>query len=159
LHQITLIINFNDERENEKIHLDIRTNNLYVVDYAHSRRKSNTVCNMWICFKSNIIINMKLKLTRSTIEIVGIVATYGLKELEWSLPLVKIFMRSSLESLILKLARAKMRIRKAITLQITPSEALAFFWAAESYNEFCPGKPEYLISQQYFIEPLQKQIA
>jgi hypothetical protein len=100
---------------------------------------------------------MKLKLEKSTISMLGVIATYGLG-VDFQDCFVKMFARSALDSLIIKFAGCKDKIKDPVGLQIEPSEALAFFWASELYNQDYPGKIEYLISLQYFIEPIRQQI-
>lgn len=104
-----------------------------------------------------IRLDMKLKIDKPTVHHLVAIISYGLN-IQSDNPLVKLFIQAALESLKRKLHRGEQRISKAFQLQVTPAEVLAFETTANIYNRHFPNSPHYLISLEYFIQPLQKQL-
>lgn len=93
---------------------------------------------------------MKLaKLDRSTLDAFGRVVQWGLKQ-EYEDVLLNELYRTSLQSLIIKLAKAVTRIRKTLTLHLTPAEAFCYSISLHHWNQLQPGTMEYTISLPYF---------
>ena len=100
---------------------------------------------------------MKIKIDAPTLKVLATVTQYGLKQ-SFEDRIFETFFRTSLQSLILKLMRANMRIRRALTLQLTPAEVICYKWSLEFYNKDKPGSYEYTISNQFFLAPVLKKL-
>lgn len=93
---------------------------------------------------------MKLeKIDRATLDTFGKLSKYGLKQ-DFEDKLFQEFYRTSLESLIIKLHKASKRIVKALTLRLTPAEAICLRWTIEFWDKALPNSYELAVSKKYF---------
>ena len=97
---------------------------------------------------------MKLQANKFTIEALEAIARYGAVQ-QFDNLLLQNWLRKALESLIGKLGKARGRIKKALTLQLNESEALALYYSCEWWIQALPNSPEALTAQNEILSPLK----
>lgn len=110
-------------------------------------------------FLSSIAEFMKLPhLDLPTLHFLSRVSDYGLAQ-EFDDILFQYFFRSSLQSLKRKLTKAVQRIREAVTLQLSLSEAMCLKWTLEMWNEAQAGTLAVDVLRKYFSLDENKKAA
>lgn len=100
---------------------------------------------------------MKIKAPVPVVKAFATIALYGYSA-DWQHPLVNLFVRSSLESLILKLSRLyrritqpkELRTNKLATISLNHAEALVMLWCIDIFKADHPNTYEALMCAQYF---------